>query len=130
MKNHRTVLALVFILSVIFNGTISSQNSSQKSTNMVRHTVVFKLKYQKNSPEEKEFINAIMKLQVIPGVKKFEFLKQISKKNKYDYGLSMEFDSQKAYDEYSNHPDHNAFVQKYWVTQVEDFMELDFEAFK
>jgi hypothetical protein len=41
----------------------------------------------------------------------------------------MEFDSQKEYENYSNHPSHNAFVQKYWVTEVEDFMELDFQPF-
>jgi heme-degrading monooxygenase HmoA len=89
--------------------------------------VVFKLKHPKDSPKEKEFLTEIRKLSAIPGVKNFECLRQVSKKNKFEYGLSMEFDSQKAYDAYSNHPDHNAFVQKYWVTEVEDFMELDFE---
>jgi heme-degrading monooxygenase HmoA len=94
---------------------------------MVRHTVVFKLKYQKDSIEEIEFMKAIRKLSAIPGVKKFECLRQVSKKNNFDYGLSMEFDSRKAYDDYSNHPSHNAFVQKYWVTYVADFLEIDFE---
>ncbi len=97
---------------------------------MVRHTVVFKLKHPIGSPEEKEFLTAIRKLSTIPGIKNFECLKQVSKKNKFDYGLSMEFDSQKAYDDYSNHPDHIAFVQKYWVTEVEDFLEIDFELLK
>lgn len=97
---------------------------------MIRHTVVFKLKHLKDSPEEKKFLDEIQKLSSVPGVKKFELLRQVSKKNNYDFGLSMEFDSVKAYEAYSNHPDHNAFVQKYWVTEVKDFMEIDYEPFK
>jgi heme-degrading monooxygenase HmoA len=96
---------------------------------MVRHTVVFKLKYTKDSPEEKEFLAEIRKLSAIPGVKNFECLRQVSKKNNFDYGLSMEFDSRKAYDDYSNHPSHNAFVKKFWVSYVADFLEIDFEPF-
>jgi heme-degrading monooxygenase HmoA len=96
---------------------------------MVRHTVVFKLKYTKDSPEEKEFLAEIRKLSAIPGVKNFECLRQVSKKNNFDYGLSMEFDSREAYDDYSNHPSHNAFVKKFWVSYVADFLEIDFEPF-
>jgi heme-degrading monooxygenase HmoA len=96
---------------------------------MLRHTVVFKLKHPKDSPEEKVFLAEIRKLSSIPGVKKFECLRQVSKKTNFDYGLSMEFDSHKAYDDYSNHPSHNAFVQKYWVTYVADFLEIDFQPF-
>jgi quinol monooxygenase YgiN len=97
---------------------------------MIRHTVVFKLKHPKDSPVEKEFLNAIRKLSSIPGVQKFELMRQISKKNNYDYGLSMEFESIKAYEAYNQHADHIAFVQTFWIKEVEDFLEIDYEPFK
>lgn len=73
---------------------------------MIRHTVVLKLKYPKGSPEESEFLSAASKLTAIPGVRKFESLRQTSKKNDFDYGLSMEFDTLAAYERYNQHPDH------------------------
>jgi hypothetical protein len=42
----------------------------------------------------------------------------------------MEFKDAKAYDGYNKHPDHIAFVQTYWVKEVRDFMEIDYEPFK
>ncbi|WP_267295351.1 Dabb family protein [Parachryseolinea silvisoli] len=39
----------------------------------------------------------------------------MSNKNNYDYGLSMEFDSARAYEAYQKDPLHEAFVQNYWV---------------
>ena len=94
---------------------------------MIRHTVVFKLKHARNSEEEKNFLAAAQKLAAIPGVKHFECLQQVSKKNNYDFGLSMEFDSQKDYDGYSGHPDHTKFVQELWMKEVVDFLEIDYE---
>lgn len=94
---------------------------------MIRHTVVFKLIHSKDSPEEKMFLDAICKLSAIPGVGNFELLRQISRKNNFDYGLSMEFNSVKAYEDYNQHPDHVAFVQKVWKTEVSDFLEIDYE---
>jgi len=122
----RRNLFLGLILSIIF----SQFTMAQSGTTRIRHTVVFKLKHPKGSEEEKNFLNAIMKLSAIPGVEKFECMKQISKKNKYDFGLSMEFADQQAYDLYNNHPDHVAFVQNRWVKEVEDFLEIDYEILK
>jgi hypothetical protein len=130
MKKNGLVFLILFLSGVFYNSIVSGQNPINNNSFMVRHTVVFKLKHPKDSPEEKEFLSAIRKLSSIPGVKKFECLKQVSKKNKFDYGLSMEFESQKTYDAYSNHHDHNAFVNKYWLTEVEDFLEIDFEPFQ
>lgn len=42
----------------------------------------------------------------------------------------MEFDTVKAYGEYSNHPDHVAFVQSFWLKYVADFLEIDYEPMK
>jgi hypothetical protein len=92
----------------------------------IRHTVVFKLKHSKGSAEERSFLDAAMKLAAIPGVEKLECLKQISPKNNFDFGLSMEFANQQAYDRYNNHPDHTAFVQSRWLKEVVDFMEIDY----
>ncbi|MDF1559684.1 MAG: Dabb family protein [Bacteroidales bacterium] len=94
---------------------------------MIRHTVVFKLVHPKNSPEEKMFLDAIRALSAIPGVEKFELLKQTSRKNNYDYGLSMEFETAKAYEDYNQHPDHVAFVGTIWIQEVSDFLEIDYE---
>jgi heme-degrading monooxygenase HmoA len=93
---------------------------------MIRHTVVFKLKFPKGSSEEREFLQAAKTLAKIPGIQKFELLRQISKKNDFDYGLSMEFDSEKEYDSYNHHPDHNKFVDSYWGNYVENFLEIDY----
>lgn len=94
---------------------------------MVRHTVAFKLIHPKNSPEEKVFMDAIGKLSAIPGVENFELLRQTSSKNNFDYGLSMEFATAKAYEDYNQHPDHVAFVRTIWIPEVSDFLEIDYE---
>ena len=98
-----------------------------KVTHMIRHTVVFKLMHPKNSPEEKSFLDAISKLSAIPGVENFQLLRQISRKNNFDYGLSMEFATAKAYEDYNQHPDHVAFVRTIWIPEVSDFLEIDYE---
>lgn len=103
---------------------------SQPDNTRIRHTVVFKLKHPKGSAEEQAFFKALMKLADIPGVEKFECMKQISKKNSYDYGLSMEFADQQAYDRYNKNPEHVSFVQNLWLKEVENFMEIDFEVKK
>lgn len=98
--------------------------------NMKRHTVVFKLKYSKGSVEEQDFLSAARKLAAIPEVQNFEVLRQTSKKNNFDFGISMEFDSQNQYDFYTSHPDHAQFVQTYWLPYVENFLEIDYELLK
>ncbi len=115
-------ILVTLLLSLIINAYAMTQTSNVS----IRHTVVFKLKHPEGSAEEKDFIKALMKLDEIPGVENFELLEQISSKNDYDYGLSMEFADQKAYDLYSNHPDHIAFVQTRWLREVDIFLEIDF----
>jgi hypothetical protein len=94
---------------------------------MIRHTVVFKLKHAAGSPPELDFLQAARKLADIPTVKKFECLRQISKKNRCDFGLSMEFASPGDYQTYNEHPDHVHFVQTRWIPEVVDFLEIDYE---
>lgn len=93
---------------------------------MIRHTVVFRLRHQSGSPEETEFLATGACLAQIPGVERFEALRQISPKNDYAFGFSMEFADQAAYDRYNDHPDHVAFVRDRWVPEVEAFLEIDY----
>lgn len=95
---------------------------------MIRHTVAFTLKHSKGSPAEAAFLKAADILDTIPGVQKFEKLRQTSPKNDYSFGFSMEFTDQATYDHYSAHPDHEAFVQNRWIPEVAKFMEIDYVA--
>ena len=94
---------------------------------MIRHSVILKLKSDISSANKKAFFDAVDKLSTIPNVQKFEVLRQISPKNRFEYGISMEFDTQEQYDIYSNHPDHIAFIQNFWMKSVQDFLEIDYE---
>lgn len=93
---------------------------------MIRHTVVFSLKHVDGSAEEAEFLRDAKVLAAIPGVEKFEQLKQVSPKNDYDFGFSMEFRNQADYSGYNDHPDHVAFVRDRWVPEVAKFLEIDY----
>ena len=95
---------------------------------MIRHTVAFRLKHPRDSPEEKSFLDAGRALADIPGVERFEQLAQVSPKNDFHFGYSMEFADQKAYDTYDKHPKHVNFVQDRWNREVEKFLEIDYEA--
>jgi hypothetical protein len=93
---------------------------------VIRHTVVFKLKHPLGSALERDFLNAAQNLATIPNMAKFECLRQVSAKNKFDFGLSMEFESQADYDSYNLHPLHAAFVEDRWKSEVADFLEIDY----
>ena len=95
---------------------------------MIRHTVVFTLKHPKGTAAESNFLAAADILATIPGVRKFEKLQQVSTKNDFAFGFSMEFADQAAYDGYNTHPDHTAFVQNRWIPEVASFMEIDYVA--
>ncbi|MEX0322999.1 MAG: Dabb family protein [Puniceicoccaceae bacterium] len=97
---------------------------------MIRHTVVFKLKHAAGSEEERDFLKAALILDEIPSVRNFEQLRQVSQKNDFDFGFSMEFESQEGYTAYNEHPDHVAFVQDRWIPEVADFLEIDYVAYE
>ncbi len=93
----------------------------------IRHMVIFNLKVSKGSPEAEKFLadgKAI--LEAIPVVNSFEVLYQVSPKNDYDYGFSMELNDQADYDTYNAHPSHEQFVSERWTKEVEAFLEIDF----
>ena len=93
---------------------------------MIRHTVVFRLKHPPGSSEEAAFLETARGLAAIPGVQKFERLREVSPKNGYAFGFSMEFADQAAYDVYDKHPDHVAFVRDRWMPEVAEFLEIDY----
>jgi hypothetical protein len=93
---------------------------------MIRHTVIFKLRHAKGSAQESDFLSAAEVLARIPSVRRFERLKQVSLKNSFDFGFSMEFDSAQGYDEYNAHPEHIRFVETRWKPEVLDFLEIDY----
>ena len=93
---------------------------------MIRHTVVFSLKHPKASLEEAAFLKAADILAGISGVERFEKLAQVSAKNDYHFGFSMEFADQATYSFYNDHPDHVAFVRDRWMPEVSRFMEIDY----
>ena len=92
---------------------------------MIRHTVVFRLHHAAGSEGEKAFFAAAAPLVDIPGVKNFHKFREVSPKNDFAYCFAMDFDTQETYDAYSNHPVHDAFVQKIWLRDVADFLEID-----
>ena len=94
----------------------------------IRHTVVFTLAHPSGSDAERDFLAAAERLATIPGVEAFELLAEISPKNDYRFGISMEFADRAAYEGYNEHPDHVRFVQERWLSEVTDFLELDYAA--
>ena len=93
----------------------------------IRHIVAFSLQHEAGSPEAEAFVaDATQILAAIPSVQGFECLRQVSPKNAFRYGFSMEFADQDGYTAYNEHPDHVAFVAQRWGTEVSDFLEADF----
>jgi stress responsive alpha/beta barrel protein len=93
----------------------------------IRHTVTFTLVHPPGSPEEADFLAAQQALGAIPGVEAYELLREVSPKNEFRFGASMEFAGPDAYQTYNDHPDHVAFVRDRWQSEVSDFLEIDYE---
>jgi hypothetical protein len=94
---------------------------------MIRHTVAFTLRHAAGSAEERKFLDDARALATIPGVERFEQLRQTSPKNEFAFGFSMEFADAAAYRGYNEHPIHVAFVRDRWDTEVAKFLETDYE---
>ena len=92
---------------------------------MIRHIVPFRLNHAAGSADEHAFLAALRRLSDIPGVERFELLKQVSPKNDFAFAVSMEFAGQAAYSAYHDHPQHVDFVQTRWIPEVADFIEID-----
>jgi len=93
----------------------------------IRHTVSFTLDHPTGSAGEADFLAAARALGAIPGVEAFEVVREVSPKNPFAFGISMEFADQAAYTGYNDHPLHVAFVRDRWVPEVARFLEIDYE---
>jgi quinol monooxygenase YgiN len=94
----------------------------------IRHTVSFDLRHAPSSPEEAEFLAAAEALAAVPGVEAFQVVREVSPKNGFRFGISMEFADEDAYAAYNAHPDHVRFVEQRWLAEVADFLEIDYAA--
>ena len=92
----------------------------------IRHTVAFSLRHDPGSDAEREFLAAAARLAEIPGVERFELLREVSPKNAFRFGISMELADDDAYAAYNAHPDHALFVEERWLPEVADFLEIDY----
>lgn len=92
----------------------------------IRHTVSFTLRHAPGSGEEADFLAAASELAAIPGVDAFEVVREISPKNSFAFGISMEFADQASYTAYNEHPEHVRFVEQRWLPEVADFLEIDY----
>ena len=55
-------------------------------------------------------------------------VREVSPKNDFRFGISMEFADEDAYAAYNAHPDHVRFVEERWLAEVADFLEIDYAA--
>jgi Stress responsive A/B Barrel Domain len=96
--------------------------------NRIRHTVAFTLVHDEGSAGERDFLEAAEQLATIPGVEAFELLTEVSPKNGYRFAISMEFADRPTYERYNENSDHVRFVQERWLSEVSEFLELDYVA--
>ncbi|WP_341874786.1 Dabb family protein [Paenibacillus jilunlii] len=117
---------MLLLPAAFITGILANEGEIVMQTGTIRHMAIFTLKHREGSPEIEHFLQDGEKiLSAIPVVKHFEVLRQVSVKCEFDYGFSMEFENQEAYDAYNAHPDHQRFVQERWETEVVSFQEID-----
>jgi hypothetical protein len=116
----------MLLVALLAGCTTMSPGKTREKNSKIVHSVFFKLKHEAASTEESDFFAKAAKLAAIPGVENFQVLEEVSPKNPYTFGLSMEFATQADYDSYNNHPDHVSFVQNVWMNEVEEFQEIDY----
>jgi heme-degrading monooxygenase HmoA len=91
----------------------------------IRHGVVFTLTHPEGSAEEADFLDALRRLERIPGVHAFELMREVSAKNDYRFAVTMEFSDRTAYTAYNEHPEHVEFVESRWDAEISEFLEID-----
>ena len=119
-------IIVLFILNALFMSGCATPTTTPEDSPMIVHSVFFKLHHDKGSDAEREFLTQAAELASISGVENFQVLAELSPKNNFDFGLSMEFSDQATYDGYNNHPDHVRFVQEVWLKEVAEFQEIDY----
>lgn len=97
---------------------------------MITHSVFFNLKWPTGSREEAAFLEKATELSSIATVRNFKCVREISPKNKFAFGLTMQFDDRSGYDFYNESPDHKDFVEKVWMPEVKDYIEIDYVSYQ
>ena len=87
-----------------------------------------RLRHADESPETAGFLEALASLAAIEGVEELQVLSEVSPKNTYRFGVTMEFANRVAYETYNPSPEHVEFVRDRWDAEVTDFIEIDFAA--
>jgi heme-degrading monooxygenase HmoA len=128
MKGIAVAAALCGAFLITGCAVTRSARATQE-TPVIVHTVFFRLNHAKSSAAEREFFAKAGALARIEGVDNFRILRETSPKNPFDYGLSMEFENQQAYDRYNAHPVHAGFVANVWLKEVAEFQEIDYVEF-
>lgn len=118
---------LIIFISILCSACEDNSSKKVELTNNIQHTVMFNLKHEASSAEERLFLEDGQRiLSALPTVKNFEVKRQISSKNEYKFYFTMFFEDEKAYEAYNSHPEHVKFVKERWETEVIDFLEADF----
>lgn len=104
-----------------------NQGREVEMPSRITHSVFFRLKHSSGSEEERKFLETcVSELADVPGVSGFRVVRQTSTKNDFDFGLTMEFATQEAYEGYNRYPAHVAFVKNIWIPEVKGFLEIDY----
>ena len=122
-------LATVTAMPLMSNNIkgMESKSASSLKTGEIQHMVIFDLKHEKGSALAEKFLkDGEQILSNLPVVQNFQVFNQVSLKNDYTYGFSMVFAGRQEYDTYNNHPNHLAFVESRWKSEVTRFLEIDF----
>ena len=121
---------IVFLFIVIGILTLKCNTIMKKDSNSnIHHNAFFKLKDSLSAADKELFFKEINRLSAIEGVIDFKVVKETSPKNHFEYGATMQFKDQEAYDAYNSNPQHVKFVNEIWLKMVEDFMEIDYTDF-
>ena len=98
------------------------------NTEKIKFLVMFCLKHDKGSIEEKKFLQDTESiLGPIPGVKNFEVLRQTSSDIDYDFAVAMEFDNKVAYEKFNTYPSHIKYGEQRWTKEIVRFMKMEFK---
>ncbi len=116
------------LLAASLEHSASNKRNNLLKNGEIQHMVIFNLNHEKGSPQAEKFLKDGQQiLSHIPVVQNFQAFSQVSLKNDFDYGFSMVFSDQQAYETYTNHRDHQSFVENRWKKEVSRFLEIDFK---
>lgn len=132
MSKRQNAIARAVLLAAAITSLFlaSAPSASAQQEGVLIHTVMFSLHTAPDSEATKEFLrDGKEMLTKIPGVENFEVRRQVSKKNRYQFGFSMHFSDAAAFQRYLEHPLHTQFVKERWKPEVADFLEADYVSY-